>query len=82
MQEERTKVVVSNAYCRIKALRFDHPDSLYIEVGVYQDEKSEPAFCMEYGFSVKELGGKEAINAATAYLKLKTLPEWEDAQDA
>ena len=70
------------AYTRVKALRFDHPDRVYIELGSYVDGKAAtPGETKEYNKTVKDFGGKENINAATAYALIKQEDEWKDATD-
>lgn len=78
-----SSVTLPDAYCRVKALRFDHPDCVYVQVGVYEDAIS-PAVLdeIDYQFSVKDdFDGKDKITAATAYAVLKNLDEWADATD-
>lgn len=76
-------VAVTDAYNRIKALRFDHPDRIYVQVGTYENETSDVVLdSVEYTLSVTDdFNGKENVSAAQAYAKLKQMDEWSDAED-
>lgn len=78
-----SSVTLPDAYCRVKALRFDHPDRVYVQVGVYEEATSAVVLDeIDYQFSVSDdFGGKDKITAATAYAVLKKRPEWADAAD-
>lgn len=79
---KNTTIDIPDAYCRVKALRFDHPSRVWVEVGVYEDETSTTVLdTVEYEMTVEGFGGKEEINAANAYILLKGKDEWADAVD-
>lgn len=78
---KKSSIDIPEAYCRIKALRFDHPSTVWVELGVYESEEGELLDTEEYTYTVDDFGGKEYINASTAYGKLKEKDEWKDAED-
>ncbi len=74
--------IVADAYSRIKALRFDHPSRVWVEVGVYADADDNTLLdTVEHTFTVADFAGKENINAGNAYGLLKSLERWSDAAD-
>lgn len=78
-----TTVAITNAYCRVKALRFDHPNRVWVEVGVYENDESPVVLdTVQYEMTVEDFAGKENISAANAYALLKQRDEWKDAADA
>lgn len=78
----KNTVPFPGAYCRIKALRFDHPSRVWVEVGVYETKDSPTVLdTFEYTMTVEDFGTKEQINCKSAYAKLKEKEEWVDAED-
>ena len=81
-QLPNTSIVITDAYCRVKALRFDHPDRAYIQVGVYEAGGDGAVIdTIDYELTMEELGSKDAIHLASCYAWLKTQVEWADATD-
>lgn len=78
---KKSSIQITDAYCRIKALRFDHPSRVWVQVGVYESEEGELLDETEYEMTVEDFGGKELISASTAYVLLKAKDEWSDATD-
>jgi len=79
---KNTDIILDDAYCRIKALRFDHPNRVYIEVSCHWPSNHEHIVdTREYNMTVEDFGGKENITAANAYKLLKLEEEWVDAKE-
>jgi len=75
---------ISKAYHRIDALRFDHPDRVYMGVNTYADagqaERINP-MVKDISLSVEAFGGKDNINLCKAYELLKEMEEFAGAED-
>ena len=76
---KKTTIQIPDAYARIKALRFDHPSRVWVELGIHENEESEEVVdTREYNYTLKDFGGKENISAANAYKLVMKEDEWKD----
>ena len=78
---KQSSIDIKDAYCRIRVLRFEHPSSVWVEVGVYESEEGVMLDSTTYQFSVDDFGDKDSITAASSYALLKAKEEWADATE-
>ena len=68
-----------DAYHRIEQVQINPKDEIHFAVRVYKDNSDLPAFDSKSYFCAYDMDGANPI--AQAYIYLKTLQEFADAQD-
>jgi hypothetical protein len=72
-------ITVENAYSRVEKVKLTSKKSIAFELGSYVSQESTSAFNSKGYLAKYDLSGDNPIRQA--YLYLKTLPEYENADD-
>jgi len=81
-------VAVTDAYCRLDAVRFDQPDRVWVCVGVYEDSDhaesgDAPTTTIVKQYTVTEdfSGNKGYVTMTRIYNRVKAEDEFDGAED-
>lgn len=77
--ELESGIVVEDAYTRVESVKLQNKTSMSFEAASYVGASKTTAFCRTGYLAPYDLTGDNPIKQA--YLHLKTLPDYENAED-
>ena len=86
MKIDGTNATATNSYTRIGAMRFDHPNRVYLRADTFwtktkADDGEKPFQTHELTLNCDDFGGKSKVTLANAYTAIKQVDGWTDATD-
>ena len=81
-------VAITDAYCRLDAVRFDQPDRVWVLIGVYEDadhaesgDRATTTIEKKYTVTNDFSGNKGYVTMTRIYNRVKAEAEFVDAED-